>query len=221
MSEYIQKSIKLQEQEKGLEMGISDKIKKSIHNGILYGDEITRKPLSDLGEYLDQSVLETEKKLKEEYDINTNQWMFSVENLEMLEKIYSLADLIFQDIQHISKYNSIRYLTTWSMLQHLYLTSQEKRLDGKVKQLEIKDNIKLQELREIQEKCLYYCILSNGTYGKGSDLRNIIKVSDFSKDFLTHTKLEETDILYSFWETVPYKPAYVITKDKIRKSIVL
>ena len=195
-----------------------------------FSHNIAMRPLNSLGMYLDGSTIETENVLRKEYGINTNQWMFSLENIEMLEQINTLADLTFKEVSHISRYNSVRYLIAWFMLQRLYLTSHEKRMATKVKQLDIpKDSPKLYDLRQAQEECLYFAIYANGTYGKvlntmyndKRDLNRLIRTTNYTEDFVFHTKIQPTDVLHSFWDTTPYKPAHVIARDEFKKSIVL
>ena len=230
VSSYIQESVKLPEEEQNSN-GLSTIIKRSLSDTILYGDELARKPLNDLAEYLDQSVVEVENKLKEEYDINTNQWMFSVGNLEMFEKIVSLATITFKEVQHLGKINSIRYLSAWNMLQRLYLTAYEKRMESKRLQLDYPhDHEKVKELSAIRDECLHYSIFAHGTYGwlinhvygGKQDFNQLLKNNrSHLDDFLFHTKLQESAVFYSFWDTTPYKPAHIIAKDEKKKSIVL
>ena len=201
-----------------------------LRQGMKFGKKIAMRPMNRVGDYLDQSVLEMETQLKKEYGIDTNQWMFSLDNLDMMGKINALASSLFQEVNHIKRYDFIKYLTVWAMLQGLYLSSYEKKLAIEREKAGIpQQSSDLPGSKQIQEELLHYCVLANGTYGKAFNIiynerrnpRRLLKQTDNIEDFILHTGIPEAYILHSFWESTPYKPAYVIVKDHAKSAITL
>ena len=48
-----------------------------------------------------------------------------------------------------------------------------------------------------------------------------ISETNYNKAFLYHTKINEKDLILSYWEAAPYHPAYVICRDRLTKSIII
>ena len=182
-----------------------------------------------LGDKLKISEHETAKRLKEEYGIDTNQWIFSRENLEMLEKINKLADLTFSEVNHVSTYTSMRYLSAWTIIQKLSRAIEGLQLEmANMQAHEAEDGITVNELKEIQKECMHYATFAHGTYGdvmnyvySAKDYNKIFGFAEMTKQFLLYTKVKEEDLFHAFWDATPYRPSYCIARDHERKAIVL
>jgi len=210
--------------------GISDFILKNIRDGILIGNDLALLPLNTLGNYLDESLVDVERRLQKEYGVNTNQWVFSLENLIILQKISQLADITLKEVSHINSFDTLKYLSAWSILQGLYMSSYEKQISSRRSELDFqRDSPKLFELRQIQEELLYFSTFAHGPYGKvlntfyrdRPEILKLLRLTDFTQDFVSHTRIEEADVLHCFWDSTPYKPAFVIAREQFKRSIVL
>jgi len=231
VANYIEEQLKSpQDISSNQNFAMSEIILKNIREGILIGNELALLPLNTFGNYLDESIVDVERRMRQEYGINTDQWVFSLENLLILQKIGQLADLTLKEVSHINSFDTVKYLSAWSILQGLYLSSYEKQVSLKRSQLDFESNdLKIYEFKQIQDELLYFSTFAHGTYGKllntfyrdRPEIIKLLRFTDFTQDFVSHTKIEEADVLYYFWDSTPYKPAHVIAREQFKRSIIL
>jgi len=212
-----------------VDTNLGESIKKTFKEGVKKTHEIFVKPLDYLGGAIKSSEDELADRLKKEYGIDTNQWVFSRENLEMLEKINLLADVTFQEVRHISHFKSMRYLTAWTIIQKLdrKVRGRKAELDRAVAD-EVSDGLSVAALKIAQAELMYYALFAHGTYGdtmnyvySGRDFNRLLSFVDYTKEFIAYTKIMAEDLLHSFWDATPYRPAYCIAHNRFRKEIVL
>ena len=219
----------IQVEEEKVSTNFSESIKKSIKESFSKGRELAVKPLDFLQDIIKTSESETAKKLREEYGIDTNQWIFSRENIEMLEKINKLVDITFSEVSHISTYRSFRYLSAWAITQRLYRKVHSLQLEmANVQAREVEEGPILEELKELQKECMHYAIFAHGAYGdmvnyvySAKDLNKAFGFVEMTQQFLIYTKVREEDLFHAFWDATPYRPSYCIARSQERKTIVL
>jgi len=224
---FIENNITVEEEKVDTNMGES--IKKTLKQGVIKSHQLFVTPLDYLGGVLRTSENELAETLKKEYGIDTNQWVFSRENLEMLEKINLLADATFQEVRHISNFKSMRYLTAWTIIQKL-----DRKVRGRQAELEkaqadeLRDGLNVATLKIAQAELMYYALFAHGTYGdvmnyvySGRNYNKLLAFVDYTKEFIAYTKILAEDLLYSFWDATPYRPAYCIAHNRYRREIVL
>ena len=76
-------------------------------------------PLNLFANYLQKSQLNMEDKLRENYNINTENWFFSSDNIMLLEKIINLLEFVTFELKEFSKYQIYKYLKAFSALQKI------------------------------------------------------------------------------------------------------
>ena len=186
-------------------------------------------PLNYLDEVIKSSESEIAQKLKTEYGIDTNQWVFSRENLEMLEKVNTLVDVTFAEVRHISKFTTMRYLSAWTIIQKL-----DKKIRGRQAEMlkmqahSDQDGISVDALKDIQEELLHYALFAHGTYGdimnyvySGKAVSKLFALINYTEQFVLYTKIQKKDLLHAFWDATPYRPAYCLVHHEERKEIIL
>ena len=225
-------AIKLEDEDNSSEIVLE--IKKTLKTSAEFTGELVLKPWQFIGKFLDKTQDDMENTLKSKYKVDINQWIFSHDNLLVIEKIDALIDRVTTDIKYVGKYDGIQYLLAWTMLQKVsrifkkeeIMQSLRNQQITKIEQEKI-DDWYMQELLTIKTETAHFSLFANGTYGNamnyifsGKDFSKISEM-DYDKAFLYHTKILKEDLIASYWDATPYHPAYVICKDRSTKSIVL
>lgn len=72
-----------------------------------------------------------EKKLKDDYKIDLNSWMFSSENMETIEKISKLVSVSAKEISQLGIIKITRFLIAYTILQRITRSSDPQLIFGK------------------------------------------------------------------------------------------
>lgn len=151
-----------------------------------------------------------------------------------------LGKFFFKFSFNFSSLILVHYLTIYFLLDE-----EEKKIEEKCE--EELDPFYLDELEKIQTECARVCIFAHACYGDlmnyvysgketknclkiflnltnsflGKNILKVVRTGNYDTEFVNHTKIKKSDLLYSSWESTPCLPAYCICIDHSRKEILL
>lgn len=122
----------------------------------------------------------------------------------------------------------MKHLIVYTILQKINRIHKKELLFGhQIERLEFPPEYYV-DLAKISEECKFYCKFAHGCYGdlmnyvySGKDLTKLVSIQDNNEQFINHTKIDPTELVYSNWEATPYMPAHCITVSKERKEVLL
>ena len=185
-------------------------------------------PLDYFGNIVDNSQIELETKLKNDFGADFNHWYFSRENIGTIGNVLQIISFTAMEVNHLSPYKLMKHLIVYTILQKLNRLNKNELLFGsKVENLDFPPDYYV-DLDDMAEKSKLYCKYAHGCYGdvmnyvySGKDLTKILQITDYNEQFINHTKIDPKELLYSNWEATPYMPAHCITVSKERKEVIL
>lgn len=74
------------------------------------------KPIDDLGQWIDKSQREIEHDIREKDKSNPNVWPLSIQNMKLINRLYSLMTIAFEKLDSMSPLQFFRYLRTLTAL---------------------------------------------------------------------------------------------------------
>ncbi|CAG9323160.1 unnamed protein product [Blepharisma stoltei] len=195
---------------------ISSKIEKFMHSNISWSYELFIERLNSF-----DSLLAEEKQEVENYFSSNGVSLYqdSIISSEKMQTIYEISKLIkynTREFPEMSMISFVKYLLTYISLQGAM-----RRVNG------IFINWINHEEPTIGEM-VYFSKYAVAAYGK-TVVRILLKrqVGDFFKSlpdrevFRDHCKIEDEDIILCRFGTEKFEPAYIISKDHSKKSLVL
>ncbi|KRX06226.1 hypothetical protein PPERSA_06108 [Pseudocohnilembus persalinus] len=244
----------LQQDKNSQNLEISNKNKNQVKLYIQYGlwnwEKLALKPIEFLEQITHQSKMRSEQKLKD-YGINVNDWVFSSENLEIIDKITNFIEQQTLIVKHIGSVELFQLMLNFRILQKICQNYNEKLLFGNLEQIKQVNTkldkqmfIEFQEYRnqkqlnsipiqsekyqELEKKRLifkYYSKYANAGYGdsisSGKGIHKTIRIQNQTEEFIQHIGIDRKNLLFQQWKTQPNKPAYCICADEQNKSIVV
>ncbi len=113
------------------EWTITTLIKKTIQTSVQISEQCAIIPMKLIGLAAEESQKLLERKLKDDYKIDLNSWMFSSENIETIEKISRLISVSAKEITHLGIIKITRFMIAYSILQRLTRATDPQLIFGK------------------------------------------------------------------------------------------